>query len=70
MMPTATSGCASSARPSAAKRMSIESTRSLPPPRQMPSIFAIVAFGIVRTRSTIVWKKLGSLACAPLAEVL
>ena len=40
----------------AAKRMSIDDTSSLPPPRTRPSITAIVAFGIVRNRSTIAWK--------------
>ena len=52
MMPSATSGCASTQRPSAPKRMSHESASSLPPPRAMPASFAIVAFGIVRRRST------------------
>ena len=57
MIPSATSGCASTARPSAANRMSSERRNSLPPPRARPSIFPIVTFGMVRKRSTIAWKR-------------
>ena len=37
--------------------MSHERANSLPPPRAIPWIFAIVAFGMVRMRSTMTWKK-------------
>ena len=56
MMPTRTSGWPNTARPRAATRMSNDETSSQPPPRAMPSTTAIVATGIVRNRSTIVWK--------------
>jgi len=60
MMPMATSGWPSSALPSAAKRMSKAIANSLPPPRAMPSMTAIVALGMVRNASSIAWNGVNS----------
>jgi hypothetical protein len=60
MMPTATSGWPKRALPSAAYRMSRAIANSLPPPRAMPSMTAIVAFGMIRNSSTIEWNGVNS----------
>jgi len=52
-IPSATSGWLNTARPRAANRMSQDSVNSLPPPPTRPSITAMVAFGMVRNRSTM-----------------
>ena len=59
MMPRATSGWLNTAD-GPAKRMSQLRASSLPPPPTRPSMTAIVALGIVRSRSHIVWNTLSS----------